>query len=155
MIGMLYNEITKHAPVYPTTSQRVVSYVRELLTATKKADPFAYHRYSDGTLILWELECEGRENVDAVASALADEGLYPTIERYTQKFQGYYVKITPRHNFLKVVRGGWVCYYSLQGSAGSLYDNPFYNVDRILSIPGVRDDITKKARRKTSRAKAA
>ena len=160
MIGLLYNEITKRAPVYPTATQRVISYVRDLLTPAQADEPalLPHERYSEGavpTLNLWELECEGREKVEAVANAIADDNQWPTIERYTQKYQGYYAKITPRHNFLKVVRADWVCYFPLRQCRNSLYDNPFYNVERIYAIPGSRDDITKKAKRKSSRAKAA
>jgi len=43
----------------------------------------------------------------------------------------------------------------LTWSENSLYNNPFYNVERIISMVGERDDIHKKTKRKASAAKAA
>ena len=100
---------------------------------------------------------------------LAAEGLEPTIERTTDKWQGWYAKVTdtrskkdPRGgvkwvggNFLKVASCHTVRYYDLTWSENSLYNNPFYNVERIISMVGERDDIHKKTKRKASAAKAA
>ena len=101
------------------------------------------------------LTCVGDVNVSKVLDLLYAEGLVPTIVRDTDKWQGHYVKVTRKENFLKVADGHNVLYFPLTVGELSLYDNPFYNVERIISVTGERDDIHKKAKRKDASAEAA
>ena len=94
--------------------------------------------------------------VPAVYNALSIlDHIEPTISRRTDKKQGWFVEVTKKENFLKVANNHTVHYYHLTIDPLSMYDNTFYNVERIISVAGERDDIHKKTRRKTSSTKAA
>ena len=109
----------------------------------------------DEGINLRALTCTGPDKVSSVLNLLVEEGVEPTITRTTNKGQGWYVKVTKKENFLKVAEGHTVRYYPLTVDLYSLYDNPFYNVERIISVTGERDDIHKKAKIKTASEKAA
>jgi len=101
------------------------------------------------------LTCVGYVNVSKVLDLLYAGGLTPTIVRDTDKWQGHYAKVTRKENFLKVAEGHTVLYFALTVDELSLYANPFYNVECIISATGERDDIHKKAKRKDASAEAA
>ena len=162
-MGKVYEEVNKYTLMMtrPTLWQRMVDWVKSLF----KKETVIY----DEGINLRALTCEGQSSTVNVLELLAGEGLEPTIERTTDKWQGWYAKVTdtrskkdPRGgvkwvggNFLKVASCHTVRYYDLTWSENSLYNNPFYNVERIISMVGERDDIHKKTKRKASAAKAA
>jgi|TARA_R110000765_G_scaffold291218_1_gene386997 hypothetical protein len=140
MIGVLYNEVNKYRewlPTYPTAWQRFIVWIKNL-----------FSREEDESVNMLALTCQGRPEVLSALDVLADGLVYPTIERVTKAEQGWYVTITAKANFLKVASGHRVRYYSMTVAANSLYDNTFYNVERIISETGDRDDIHKKAKKK-------
>mgnify|MGYP005815569743 CR=1 FL=1 len=161
-MGKAYEYMEHDMPTYPTLWQRIVVWVKNLFT---REPPVV----SDEGINLRALTCDGQSSTVNVLELLAAEGLEPTIERTTDKWQGWYAKVTdtrskkdPRGgvkwvggNFLKVASCHTVRYYDLTWSENSLYNNPFYNVERIISMVGERDDIHKKTKRKASAAKAA
>ena len=161
-MGKAYEYMEHDMPTYPTLWQRIVEWVKNLFT---REPPVV----SDEGINLRALTCDGQSSTVNVLELLAAEGLEPTIERTTDKWQGWYAKVTdtrskkdPRGgvkwvggNFLKVASCHTVRYYDLTWDENSLYNNPFYNVERIISMPGERDDIHKKTKRKASAAKAA
>ena len=103
----------------------------------------------DDTPNLWALECRGERSVKEVLRL--QETVDPTILRTTRKLQGWYAEVTKKQNFLKVADGHTVRYYSLTVSVGSLYDNTFFNVEKIISeVYQDRDDIHKKAKKKAA-----
>lgn len=154
-IGRLYEFVWNEAPTYPTLWQRIVAWVK-----SKRMKETAV--CEDG-INLRALTCNGKSSTIKVLELLTEWGLEPTIERTTNKQHGWYARVTetrskidPRGgvkwvggNFLKVASCHTVRYYDLTWSENSLYDNPFYNVERIISTVGERDDIHKKAKRKT------
>ena len=159
MLGVVYNDASKYlSPLYPTGMQRVVAYVKDLFS--KEDRPVMY----DGGINLRALTCVGHNKVSDLLNLLVEEGVDPTIVRTTYKRQGWYAKVTdvrskkdPKGgikftggNFLKVAEGHTVRYYPLTEEEVSLYNNPFYNVERIISVTGERDDIHKKAKRKAA-----
>ena len=144
-MGKMYEYMGWHdVPTYPTLWQRIVAWF-----LTEKPP------VCDEGINLVALTCVGYENVSSVLNLLVEEGVEPTIERTTDKWQGHYVKVTRKENFLKVADGHNVLYFPLTVGELSLYDNPFYNVERIISVTGERDDIHKKAKRKDASAEAA
>ena len=144
-MGKMYEYMGWHdVPTYPTLWQRIVAWF-----LTEKPP------VCDEGINLVALTCVGYENVSSVLNLLVEEGVEPTIERTTDKWQGHYVKVTRKENFLKVADGHNVLYFPLTVDELSLYDNPFYNVERIISVTGERDDIHKKAKRKDASAEAA
>ena len=162
-MGKVYEEVNKYTLMMtrPTLWQRMVDWVKSLF----KKETVIY----DEGINLRALTCEGQSSTVNVLELLAGEGLEPTIERTTDKWQGWYAKVTDIRskkdphggvkwvggNFLKVASCHTVRYYDLTWSENSLYNNPFYNVERIISMVGERDDIHKKTKRKASAAKAA
>jgi hypothetical protein len=124
--------------------QRVVAYVKDLFS--KEDRPVMY----DEGINLRALTCVGHNKVSDLLNFLVEEGVDPTIVRTTYKRQGWYAKVTKKQNFLKVAEGHTVRYYPLTEEEVSLYNNPFYNVERIISVTGERDDIHKKAKRKAA-----
>jgi len=161
-MGKAYEYMEHDMPTYPTLWQRIVVWVKNLFT---REPPVV----SDEGINLRALTCDGQSSTVNVLELLAAEGLEPTIERTTDKWQGWYAKVTDTRskkdphggvkwvggNFLKVASCHTVRYYDLTWSENSLYNNPFYNVERIISMVGERDDIHKKTKRKASAAKAA
>tara|TARA_R110000851_G_scaffold323562_1_gene490355 strand:- start:2300 stop:2794 length:495 start_codon:yes stop_codon:yes gene_type:complete len=162
-MGKMYEYVGRHdVPTYPTLWQRIVQWVKSFFTR----EPVLV---CDDGINLAGLACVGDANVQRVLDLLYSEGLTPTINRDTDKWQGHYVKVTdirskkdPRGgvkfvggNFLKIAEGHNVSYFPLTICDGSLYNNPFYNVERIISTVGERDDIHKKVKRKAPTVKAA
>ena len=158
MLGIVYNYANQYdSPTYPTLLQRIVAWVKSFFTKDTVV--------CDEGINLAALTCAGDVNVERVLDLLYSEGLTPTINRDTNKWQGHYVKVTDIRqkkdgnytggNFLKVADGHNVSYFTLTVDELSLYDNPFYNVERIISVTGERDDIHKKAKRKAASVKAA
>ena len=146
-MGKMYEYVGLHdRPAYPTLWQRIIAWF-----LTEKPP------VCDEGINLVALTCVGYENVSSVLNLLVEEGVEPTITRTTNKGQGWYVKVTKKENFLKVAEGHTVRYYPLTVDLYSLYDNPFYNVERIIDsgVTGERDDIHKKAKIKTASEKAA
>ena len=148
LLGIVYNYVNQYDNPYPTLRQRIVVRVKSLFT---KETPVV----CDEGINLRALTCTGPDKVSSVLNLLVEEGVEPTITRTTNKGQGWYVKVTKKENFLKVAEGHTVRYYPLTVDLYSLYDNPFYNVERIISVTGERDDIHKKAKRKDASAEAA
>jgi len=162
-MGKVYEEVNRYTLMMarPTLGQRIVDWARSLF---KKETVVC-----DESINLRALTCDGQSSTVNVLELLAAEGLEPTIERTTDKWQGWYAKVTdtrskkdPRGgvkwvggNFLKVASCHTVRYYDLTWNENSLYNNPFYNVERIISVTGERDDIHKKAKRKAASVKAA
>ena len=162
-MGKVYEEVNKYTLMMtrPTLWQRMVDWVKSLF----KKETVIY----DEGINLRALTCEGQSSTVNVLELLAGEGLEPTIERTTDKWQGWYAKVTDIRskkdphggvkwvggNFLKVASCHTVRYYDLTWNENSLYNNPFYNVERIISVTGERDDIHKKAKRKAASVKAA
>jgi hypothetical protein len=145
MLGIVYNDASKYrSPVYPTGVRRAVAYVKDLFS--KEDRPVMY----DKGINLRALTCVGHNKVFDLLNLLVEEGVDPTIIRTTYKGQGWSAKVTKKQNFLKVAEGHTVRYYALTVDKESLYDNPFYNVERIISVTGERDDIHKKAKRKAA-----
>jgi len=146
---------------YPTLWRRIVAWIKNLFRKETVV--------CDEGINLRTLTCDGQSSTVNVLELLAAEGLEPTIERTTDKWQGWYAKVTdtrskkdPRGgvkwvggNFLKVASCHTVRYYDLTWDENSLYNNTFYNVERIISVTGERDDIHKKAKRKAPTVKAA
>ena len=146
---------------YPTLWRRIVAWIKNLFRKETVV--------CDEGINLRTLTCDGQSSTVNVLELLAAEGLEPTIERTTDKWQGWYAKVTdtrskkdPRGgvkwvggNFLKVASCHTVRYYDLTWDENSLYNNTFYNVERIISVTGERDDIHKKAKRKAPTTKAA
>tara|TARA_R100001244_G_scaffold116302_1_gene86404 strand:- start:206 stop:640 length:435 start_codon:yes stop_codon:yes gene_type:complete len=144
MLGVVYNDASKYlSPVYPTGVRRAVAYVKDLFS---KEQPVM----CDEGINLRALTCVGHNKVSDLLNLLVEEGVDPTITRTTNKGQGWYAKVTTKENFLKVAEGHTVRYYALTVDEVSLYDNPFYNVERIISVTGERDDIHKKTKRKAA-----
>ena len=146
-MGKMYEYVGRHdVPTYPTLWQRIVQWVKSFFTR----EPVLV---CDDGINLAGLACVGDANV----------------QRVLDKWQGHYVKVTdirskkdPRGgvkfvggNFLKIAEGHNVSYFPLTICDGSLYNNPFYNVERIISTVGERDDIHKKVKRKAPTIKAA
>jgi hypothetical protein len=123
--------------IYPTLWRRFIVWIKSL-----------FSREEDESVNMLALTCRGPTGVRNALDVLADGLVYPTIERVTKAEQGWYVTITAKANFLKVASGHRVRYYSMTVAANSLYDNTFYNVERIISETGDRDDIHKKAKKK-------
>ena len=161
-MGKMYEYMGRYeVSTYPTLWQRIVAWVKNLFRKETVV--------CDESINLRALTCDGQSSTVNVLELLAAEGLEPTIERTTDKWQGWYAKVTdtrskkdPRGgvkwvggNFLKVASCHTVRYYDLTWDENSLYDNPFYNVERIISVTGERDDIHKKAKRKAASTKAA
>lgn len=161
-ISKTYEYVSQHDRLtYPTLWQRIVEWVKNLF----RKDTVV----CDEGINLRALTCEGQSSTVNVLELLAAEGLEPTIERTTDKWQGWYAKVTdtrskkdPRGgvkwvggNFLKVASCHTVRYYDLTWDENSLYNNTFYNVERIISVTGERDDIHKKVKRKAPSTKAA
>jgi len=161
-MGKTYEYVGQHDRLtYPTLWQRIVEWVKNLF----RKDTVM----CDEGINLRALTCEGQSSTVNVLELLAAEGLEPTIERTTDKWQGWYAKVTDTRskidyrgrvkwvggNFLKVASCHTVRYYDLTWNENSLYNNPFYNVERIISVTGERDDIHKKAKRKAPSTKAA
>ena len=161
-MGKAYEYMEHDMPTYPTLWQRIVVWVKNLFT---REPPVV----SDEGINLRALTCDGQSSTVNVLELLAAEGLEPTIERTTDKWQGWYAKVTETRskidphggvkwvggNFLKVASCHTVRYYDLTWSENSLYNNPFHNVERIISTVGERDDIHKKVKRKAPTVKAA
>ena len=176
-MGKAYEYMEHDMPTYPTLWQRIVVWVKKLFNKIYMSDEEfrVYLKENMETVMCDEginlraLTCDGQSNTVNVLELLAAEGLEPTIERTTDKWQGWYAKVTETRskidphggvkwvggNFLKVASCHTVRYYDLTWSENSLYNNPFYNVERIISMVGERDDIHKKTKRKASAAKAA
>ena len=145
MLGVVYSDASKYlSPLYPTGMQRAVKFVKDLFS--KEDQPVMY----DEGINLRALTCVGHNKVSDLLNLLVEEGVDPTIVRTTYKRQGWYAKVTKKQNFLKVAEGHTVRYYPLTEEEVSLYNNPFYNVERIISVTGERDDIHKKAKRKAA-----
>ena len=149
MLGIVHNYVNQYdRPTYPTLLQRIVQWVKSFFT---KEPPVV----CDEGINLRALVCSGAIKVSDGLNLLVEEGVEPTITRTTSTWQGWYVEVTKKENFLKVASNHTVRYYSLTVDELSLYDNPFYNVERIISVTGERDDIHKKAKRKDASAEAA
>lgn len=145
MLGIIYNDVMREnvSPTYPTWVQRIVAYIKSLFKIK-----------APNSLNVVALVGEGSGKVVTALSALGEAELAPTIER-RRVSTGWYVEVTPKNNFLKVATGQSVQYYPLRVDPYSLYDNPFYNVEKIISVTGERDDIHKKVKRKDASAEAA
>ena len=151
-MGKMYEYMGQHdKPTYPTLWQRIIAWWQRIVAWFLTEKP----PVCDEVINLVALTCVGDVNVSKVLDLLYAEGLVPTIVRDTDKWQGHYVKVTRKENFLKVADGHNVLYFPLTVGELSLYDNPFYNVERIISVTGERDDIHKKAKRKDASAEAA
>ena len=151
-MGKMYEYMGQHdKPTYPTLWQRIIAWWQRIVAWFLAEKP----PVCDEGINLVALTCVGDVNVSKVLDLLYAEGLTPTIVRDTDKWQGHYVKVTRKENFLKVADGHNVLYFPLTVDELSLYDNPFYNVERIISVTGERDDIHKKAKRKDASAEAA
>ena len=162
-MSKMYEYMGQHDRLtYPTLWQRIVAWFKGFFTKKPVL-------VCDEGINLAALACEGDVNVRKVLDLLYSEGLTPTINRDTNKWQGFYAEVTALKlkkdrkggikftggNFLKIAEGHNVSYFPLTVYGGSLYNNPFYNVERIISTVGKRDDIHKKVKRKAPTVKAA
>ena len=140
--------------IYNSTFDRYYSYndniYRGILARIKSLFTKEQPAMCDKDIDLRSLTCVGRSNILNLLNLLVEEGVDPTITRATTKWQGWSAKVTKKQNFLKVASGHYLRYYAMTADKMSLYDNPFYNVERIISITGERDDIHKKTKQKAA-----
>ena len=110
MLGTTHNDTTSFSSWSTSRPRRIIAYVRDLLSNAAPAEKL--EKMED--LNMWNLVGEGVGRVNAAVSSMAYEGIDPTIDRITYKYQGFYVRVTQKRNFLKVASGHNVYYYPLR-----------------------------------------